>query len=70
MTAMQLSAVAFALSLAAAVLAVVIVVTADQGGHHVSDRQVRRLCATYAGLDLDALAPLCERVGYQQQVQP
>jgi hypothetical protein len=34
--------------------------------NHVTDEQLRAVCAQCAGLDLSGLAPLCRAAGYQQ----
>jgi hypothetical protein len=35
-------------------------------GPRIDPAEVRRVCATYANLDLSELAPLCVQAGYQQ----
>jgi hypothetical protein len=55
---------------AAAVLVLVIAGRQPDPAPVIDPAAVREVCATYAGLDLAKLAPLCKAAGYQQQIAP
>lgn len=58
------------LVVAAAVLVIVLAGRRPDPVPVIDPAAVRAACATYAGLDLAELAPICKAAGYQQQVAP